>query len=171
MAKKTKTSRIGFDPLAWMKDDAAEQSSAKADATPKKAAEAATKQCAHQAAPRSVLENGNASSETKTARVGDATAAPSAGSDPKAIALGESLTIKDVKRLQDELRGALANRKRIVLEAASVENVDAAGLQLLDALMHEARTRQVDVQWRDPSVVVARGAGTLGLTDKLRLPS
>lgn len=172
MAKKTKASRIGFDPLAWMKDGAAEQPSAKTDAAPKKAAaEQAAGQHRHREPSRDVRENDSATKAAKVSPDGDKPATPSSDGGPATVVLGESLTIKDVGRLQDELKQALASSKGIALQAASVESVDAAGLQLLDALMQEARTRRVDVQWRDPSGVLVRGARTLGLADKLQLPS
>lgn len=172
MARKTKASRIGFDPLAWMKDGSAGQSFPKANEASKKVAtEAAPKERVHQASPQNIPENDNAPGEAKVARARDKPATPPSGGDLKAFALGESLTITAVKRLHSELKQLLANRKQIVLDAAAVEEVDTAGLQWLDALMREAQARQVDVRWHEPSSALSQGAKALGLTAKLRLPA
>jgi ABC-type transporter Mla MlaB component len=171
MARKTKASRIGFDPLAWMKDGTAGQSSPKANEASKKAATEAPKERVHRAPPRNIPENDNAPGEAKVARAQDKPATPPSGGDPKAFALGESLTITAVKRLHGELKQLLANRKQIVLDAAAVDEVDTVGLQLLDALMREAQARQVDVRWHEPSSALSQGARALGLTAKLRLPA
>jgi ABC-type transporter Mla MlaB component len=96
--------------------------------------------------------------------------APAQPAGPKAIVLGESLTLTQVMPLYNELKQALTKQKQIVLEAAGVEAVDAAGLQLLDALMREAQACQVEVKWHDPSAILSQSAKTLGLADKLRLP-
>ena len=172
MARKTKASRIGFDPLAWMKEGSADQSSPEAnEASGKAATKAAPKARAHRASPRNIPENDNGPGKTRVARAPDKPATPPSGGDPKAFALGESLTMTDVKRLHGELKQLLANRKRIVLDAAAVEEVDTVGLQLLDALMREAQEHQVDVRWHEPSSVLSQGAKALGLAAKLRLPA
>jgi len=111
-------------------------------------------------------------SAKKTVSEPEAVAAtPAQPAGPKAIVLGDSLTITQVMPLYNELKQALTKQKQIVLEAAAVDAVDAAGLQLLDALMREAQACQVEVTWREPSAILAQSAKTLGLTDKLRLPA
>ena len=164
MASNKKASPIGFDPLAWMKGGTGSPS-AKPDANSKKTSVApeAPKQ---EVTPAPV----SAPAEAKPVRAESKPAAPVPPAGPKAIVLGESLTMTQVMPLYNELKQALTKQKQIVLEAAAVETVDAAGLQLLDALMREAQACQVEVSWREPSGVLSQSAKTLGLTDKLRLP-
>ena len=98
-------------------------------------------------------------------------ATPSQPAGPKTIVLGESLTLTQVMPLYNELKQALTKQKQIVLEAAGVEAVDAAGLQMLDALMREAQACQVEVTWHEPSAMLSQSAKTLGLAGKMRLPA
>jgi ABC-type transporter Mla MlaB component len=160
MASKKKASPIGFDPLAWMKGGGA----AKADTSAKKTAPEPMA-VAVMPAPAS------APAVAKPAPVETKPAAPAQPAGPKTIVLGESLTMAQLMPLYNELKQALTKQKQIVLEAAAVETVDAAGLQLLDALMHEAQACQVEVTWREPSAILSQSAKTLGLMDKLRLPA
>ena len=160
MASKKKASPIGFDPLAWMKGG----STAKADASAKKTVSEPEAVAATPAPVSAPVAAKPAPVEAKPAA-----AVPPAG--PKAIVLGDSLTITQVMPLYNELKQALTKHKQIVLEAAAVDAVDAAGLQLLDALMREAQACQVEVTWHEPSAMLSQSAKTLGLAGKMRLPA
>ena len=74
------------------------------------------------------------------------------------------LDIAGVGELYAKLREALEARRSIVLEAAQVERIDTAALQTLCAFFQEAQTRDVVVQWQQPSVAVQTAARRLNLS-------
>lgn len=162
MARKKKQ-RIGFDPLAWMKGgvsgapageptDASETSDRSVQP-----AEAATIAAAHAdktPAKQASIPVEHASPDDKT----------------RTVNLGGALTIAKVAGMHAELQQALEHEGTIVLDAATVEAVDTAGLQLIGVFLHAARERGVTVTWHAPSPILRAGAKRLDLEKVLHFP-
>jgi MFS superfamily sulfate permease-like transporter len=87
------------------------------------------------------------------------------------VALAGVYKLGEAGKLHDDLKRALAGPPRVVLDAREVRGADTSALQLLDAFMREALARRFVVEWRQPSGTMLRDAMTLGLTEKLQLPS
>jgi anti-anti-sigma regulatory factor len=65
----------------------------------------------------------------------------------------------------------LAFDDTVVIEAVDLARTDAAGLQLLYAVVTAARAAGAQVSWREPSPALRAAAATLGLADLLALPA
>jgi len=88
------------------------------------------------------------------------TAASSPG-DP--LVLGEALRIDEARGLTERLRERLDVSGEIVIDAAAVEHVDTAGLQILTAFAQGLRARGSDLRWTNVPPVLAGAATALGL--------
>lgn len=86
------------------------------------------------------------------------------------IALPRSLDIAAVTTVAGELERALALGD-VVVDAAAVVKLDAAGLQLLCVLANAARTQGTKLDWKNVPAVLDDGARTLALTEALGWPS
>lgn len=84
------------------------------------------------------------------AKAGGAPAAPAAKPAGN-IVLGSRPDIKTIGELSNELGAALASDGDVVVEAAGVETIDTAVLQLLVAFANSARADSKSVRWNDPS--------------------
>lgn len=164
MARKKKQ-RIGFDPLAWMKgDDASTVPAAKAARGPK-AADATASLADANAAVAAPHTGKTPLKETPIAA--ECSASDSA---PRVVNIGGALTIPNAAAMHAELRQALESAHAIVLDAAAVETVDTAGLQLLSVFVRAARDRGITTTWREPSGILRDGAKRLDLEKILRFP-
>ncbi|MCP4289876.1 MAG: STAS domain-containing protein [Gammaproteobacteria bacterium] len=90
-------------------------------------------------------------------------------SEVSQLDLEGSLTIAEVSGLQETMLGMLNDGKAIKLSGGDVAQVDAAGLQLLAALMKEAVQRMTEVQWIEASAELRTAAAQLGLDSALQL--
>lgn len=86
------------------------------------------------------------------------------------LALRAQLTISEAPACQREFVDALADTDPLVLDGASVERVDTAGLQLLVALVKSATAAGRPVTWTVCSPVLVKAAQRLGLAPALNLP-
>ncbi len=153
MADKKKAS-IGFDPLAWMKDDGrqSEQDSRQSSVVSRQSTLTPTTQ---------------ADSHPSVAKTDDRR--PATDDSPSAVQLGDSLTIEQVGALHADLSGRLGET-HLVLDAGSLTRVDTAGLQLLTSFIRTAEGRGARVEWRAPQPALRESARRLGLEGALRLP-
>ena len=102
---------------------------------------------------------------------------PPAGEAPETVAddvaaadvidLGDSLTIRDVGELHGRLCAALDLGGDLRIDAGALEQVDAAGIQLLCALARDARNQGFELQWQGVSDRLAAGVRQLGLEAEL----
>jgi anti-anti-sigma factor len=76
---------------------------------------------------------------------------------------GEALNISNAANLYDQLQKALEKSSAIELDAASVEKVDTAGLQVIVALGRELEKSGGSIVWKNPSDTLMQAATTLGL--------
>lgn len=83
---------------------------------------------------------------------------------PQTLVLPAQLDIAHAGELKQTLDAALAAKPPVILDAAAVEQVDTAGLQLLLAFR---RARAAD--WRNPSTALCDAAALAGLVDALAL--
>jgi ABC-type transporter Mla MlaB component len=94
---------------------------------------------------------------------------PATSDSPVVIALGDSLAIGDVRARHSDWKAHLANARAIEIDGAALGKVDTAALQLLVALVQDARGRGVPVKWRGVSNALREGAARLGVTPFLQL--
>ena len=85
---------------------------------------------------------------------------------PDAVALGTSLTIADVGELSERLRAGLDLGYNLKIHAADVEQMDAAGIQLLCAVARDARNQGLEVVWNGVSERLNAAVRQLGLEDE-----
>ena len=88
-----------------------------------------------------------------------------------AIVLEGSLDISGAGGLREQLLQALEAQQPVTLDAANVERVDTAALQVLTAFFKDAAAQQHDVQWKTTSAVLCNAARLLGLQESLRINS
>lgn len=92
-------------------------------------------------------------------------------SDETTLVFEPVLDVTHARHLYSELDGALAAAAPMALDAACVERVDAATLQLLAAFCCAARAAQLPLRWQGASTVLCRSAALLNLYDTLGLPT
>ncbi len=80
-----------------------------------------------------------------------------------------SLDIAVAHELYQTLQQAGDTSNPLVIDAANVEHIDTAALQLLCAFFQDAQVRGIDVQWQEPSPAVNEAAHLLGLEGLLAL--
>lgn len=83
---------------------------------------------------------------------------------PQILALPAQLDIAHAGELKQTLDAALAAKSPLILDAAAVEQVDTAGLQLLLAFQ-----RARAVHWRDAAPALRDAAALAGLSAALAL--
>lgn len=84
------------------------------------------------------------------------------------VELPARLDIATAAEVKRQLDAALAGPQPLTLDAHAVEHIDAAGLQLLLALLR-ADPPGTGAAWRNPSPVLREAATLLGLSEALRL--
>jgi len=90
--------------------------------------------------------------------------------DRTEVALQGTLDVREARAARATLNEALVRALPLELDAARLERIDAAGLQLLLAFLEGARARGVDLRWRAVSAALATSAELLGLSMALGLP-
>lgn len=84
------------------------------------------------------------------------------------VALPADCTIQGIGVLHERLRTAGRGDS---LDGSTVQRIDAAGLRLLVAFMHERRAAGSTIAWRGISKVLSESARKLGLVEAISLPS
>ena len=82
------------------------------------------------------------------------------------IDLGTDLTVVEVSGLRERLLAALESDQPLRVDAAAVEMVDGAAIQLLLSFHDSAAARGIEVQWGEASPALREAIGLLGV----RLP-
>lgn len=85
-----------------------------------------------------------------------------------AIALPADCTLGEIGVLHERLRTAGRGDS---LDGSTVQRIDAAGLRLLVAFVHERRAAGSTIAWRGISKVLSEAAQKVGLVEAIRLPS
>jgi ABC-type transporter Mla MlaB component len=115
------------------------------------------------AAPAAAM-NTIESATTATAAAGSAGAASAASAGP--LALGSSLSIREVGERAAQLKALIAAGSAEV-DARQLESVDTAGLQLLLAAAAAARRRGLTLKLHGAGSLHSGAASALGLADQL----
>ena len=87
-----------------------------------------------------------------------------------AVVLPADCRMAFIAPLRDQLLASF-DAAPVKLDAAAVEKIDTAGVQLLAAFHRDAKDRGCDVSWISPSVPLRDAAQRLGLTNVLALPA
>lgn len=87
------------------------------------------------------------------------------------VRLSGALGIGTVRDLHCALREAIDAGCPVTLDAAAVEAVDTAALQLLYAFVRDGRERGIEIVWKAPPERLQRDAERLGLGAPLGLTS
>ncbi|MES0372564.1 MAG: STAS domain-containing protein [Mariprofundaceae bacterium] len=167
---------LGHDPLAWIDseenieeaqvqldevlDDAEKAVSAENSA--EQEAEEPEEKAAEQDA--SVAEK-ETSDEVETASQDE----PADESGPQTVLLEESLGIAQVEGFHKTLLSTLNSATEVEIDVVGLQQIDAAGVQLLYAFVLDAGKRDISVSWKSTSEALARSAEQLGLSDQLGL--
>lgn len=86
------------------------------------------------------------------------------------ITLPSTLTIQSVSTDHKALCERISTIEApVTIEAAAVEEIDTAGMQLLLALVNELNSQSIKTQWQSPSDVLIQTAATLGMSEALAL--
>lgn len=88
---------------------------------------------------------------------------------PITIDCGEALTIANVASLHAQFVAALEKTSSIEVNAAKVEKVDTAGLQLLVAVNHELHKSDNSLIWKSASDVLTESISTCGLSSEITI--
>ncbi len=88
---------------------------------------------------------------------------------PAAIQLPSSLTIRGVRELKKQLASSLTGGD-LGLDAAAVNEVDTAGVQLLLAIRRHVVAQGGTVTWSGASELLRGAVRALGLSQELALP-
>jgi phospholipid transport system transporter-binding protein len=99
-----------------------------------------------------------------------ATIGPTAAIKPDAVLrLPPQCTIRDAAQLLGQLMLQIEQSAPVYIDAAQVERVDTAALQLLVGFVHDRKAEQRAVVWLDCSDALMRAARALGLSRDLAL--
>lgn len=150
MAKKR--TKIGFDPLAWMKNDSRESGVVSPESK------------------KDSPESGVVSLESKEKAV-PATPDSRLQTPDSRIDIGDALVLAHAARLHAEFEQALAQKKPLRLNLSRVQVADTAGVQLLLALRRDAEKRGIAASWEAPTQALCAAASQLGLSEALELPA
>jgi anti-anti-sigma regulatory factor len=85
------------------------------------------------------------------------------------IVLEGSLDISGAGYLREQLLQVLAGKQSVTVDAANVERVDTAALQVLTAFFKDAVAQNMVVQWQEPSQALRDAARLLGLNNTLNI--
>jgi anti-anti-sigma regulatory factor len=96
-------------------------------------------------------------------------AAAADAAEAAGVNLGDSLTIADVGELRERLRGELDLGGTLSIRAGEVEQLDAAGIQLLCAVARDARNQGLELAWDGVSARLESAVLQLGLQGEVAL--
>jgi anti-anti-sigma regulatory factor len=140
-----KSNLIGVDPLAWLSEE-------EKNSVLNESKEAVT------------IEDNN-TKEDSTEEVKKQT------NTPYLIKLNDSITIRDISELMEELNSISSDETELVFESDQVEKVDAAALQLLLGFYLFAIEAGKKVIWDKPSEALCYAVELLGMKDIINLSS
>lgn len=88
-----------------------------------------------------------------------------------AIALAANCSIKEVATLRQQLIAAVDASGPVVIDAAAVERIDTATLQVLYAFVRDRLAGDREVTWQGVPAALTDAARLLGIRDLLCLPA
>jgi anti-anti-sigma regulatory factor len=87
------------------------------------------------------------------------------------IALAANCSIKEVATLRERLIAAVDVSESVVIDAAAVERIDTATLQVLYAFVRDRLAGDREVTWQGVPAALTDAARLLGVRDLLCLPA
>jgi len=81
-----------------------------------------------------------------------------------------TVDITVVDELYAHLKKAMAEQHVVEIDAEQVERVDGAVIQVFSAFFKEAKTKDLSVSWKNPSLALCTAAKLLGVSEVLNLP-
>jgi len=154
MTTKNNESLIGFDPLAWINDD--DETSAQEESSMEQVDEISS-EVADESGPTEELSSQESLSEPKIIEL----------IDNSKITLDDTLNINAVLELHSKLMQALKDNDSLEIDAANVNSIDTASLQLLVVLKQEALKLSKDIIFDFPSDKFIEAAELLGIDNML----
>jgi len=103
----------------------------------------------------------------RAGHVGPRSRARSARDD--VLRLQACCTLAEADKLKDALCGLADHPEPVILDAAAVQRVDTAALQLLAAFVRDRRLAGRTVRWQSPSAGIETAARLLGMGSMLQL--
>lgn len=85
------------------------------------------------------------------------------------IECNDSLDVSMVADFKEMLKQAIGQNLPVVLDAAALERVDCAAMQLFAAYFLEGRSSGVSIAWRSPSEPLRRAAALGGFQEIMEL--
>ena len=85
------------------------------------------------------------------------------------IDLGSNFTIADVESKKIELAHILGDALAVKLNAADLEQIDGAGLQLLAVLFKDAAKNNLEISWEKVSSTFMDAVKLVGLVELLKM--
>lgn len=154
MTTKNKESLIGFDPLAWINDD--DETPAQEESSMEQVDEISS-EVADESSPTEELSSQESLSEPEITEL----------IDNSKITLDDTLNINAVLELHGKLMQALKDNDSLEIDAANVNSIDTASLQLLVVLKQEAFKLGKDIIFDFPSDRFIEAAELLGIDNML----
>ncbi len=154
MTTKGSESLIGFDPLAWINDD--DETPAQEESSVEQVDEISSK-VADESGPTEELRSQESLNEPEITEL----------IDNSKIILEDTLNINTVLELHGKLMQALKDNDSLEIDAANVNNIDTASLQLLVVLKQEAFKLGKDIVFDFPSDRFIEAAELLGIDNML----
>lgn len=178
--RKTKSSALGDDPLAWIASDDEAKGKAikktKNKKTKRKKAKVKTNQKGKIQkekikAGKSVAERDHEGrqADKQAHNSGQDEDIDKQNSDETSLVLGSIITINDAQTMYTQLNSMLESKQDITIDASAVEMLDTAILQLLLAFVNKIRSQNREVVWIKPSEEMINRATTLNLQAGLGL--
>lgn len=152
---------VGFDPLAWLKEDDEEIIEVDVSGEPATDEQAVV---ANDSSSDEILEEAPQPEKDAATSAEEVPAATEERDDM--IDLGDNLHISGVAELHERLKKAIAEGD-VILDASRVEAADGAALQLLCGLMQEAAKRELKVEWRGVPDTLRESAQLLGIDQEI----
>lgn len=84
------------------------------------------------------------------------------------IDCADVMDISGVAELSSMLQ-EIGNGFTVTFKAEGVERIDTSTLQLLTSFIRDASTRDISVEWKNPSAALINSARLLGLVEHLHL--
>lgn len=181
MAKKSR-SKIGFDPLAWMKQGSETEPEQEAAATPTVSDAEQDGQIVN---GDSVIQDADATKassnnvvQAKASNKAEITDASYESDEPLVeesaketiISCGVNIEFADTDVLYQELHRALAHKLPVKIDAGQVKSIHAAAIQLLAVFMGEADRCGIDIEWQNLSDSMRHAVSIIGFFDILPAP-
>ena len=85
------------------------------------------------------------------------------------IDCGEILDISSIQDMYSRFRAAIEAEQAVMVDVSKIEHIDTAALQLLCVFNQEAQTKNIDIQWQQPSEILSNAVEMSGLGEYLAI--